>query len=368
VQVIYRYLDKLHKNQMKHVQNISYEHTLKILDHQISIVFYDVTTMYFEIEQEDDLRKIGFSKDGKSHNPQIVLGLLVAKHGYPLAYDIFEGNKFEGHTMMPIIKSFKERYKIENFIVVADAGLLSNQNIIELEENGFEYIIGARLKNTSQKTRDAILGLKLTNGQSSVIQESASKRIIVSYSTTRSKKDKFNRNRGIEKLRSQIKKGKLTKSQINNRGYNKFLDIKNVIEIQINEEKIKQDEKWDGLKGYMTNSKLDSDTIIENYGYLWQIEKAFRIAKTDLKVRPIYHRAQKRIEAHICIVFASYKVYKELERQLYDKQSKLSPEKVIEIAKTINVITVTNPNTKEKFSKTLILKEEQKELLKLFDI
>jgi hypothetical protein len=103
VQVIYRYLDKLYKSQKETVQKISYNHTLKILDNSINIVFYDVTTMYFEIEAEDELRKTGFSKDGKHQNPQIVLGLLVARNSYPLAYDIFEDNKFEGHTMMPVL-------------------------------------------------------------------------------------------------------------------------------------------------------------------------------------------------------------------------------------------------------------------------
>lgn len=107
---IYRYLDKLHKSQKETVQQISYQHTLKILNNDISIVFYDVTTLYFEIDREDDLRKTGFSKEGKHQNPQIVLGLLVSTGGYPLAYEIFEGNKFEGHTMLPIIDAFKLKF------------------------------------------------------------------------------------------------------------------------------------------------------------------------------------------------------------------------------------------------------------------
>ncbi len=113
--------------------------------------FFDVTTRYFEVESEDDLRKTGFSKDGKHQNPQIVLSLLVSKNGYPLAYDIFEGNKYERHTMIPIINGFKEKYKIKNFIVVADAGLLSNENIVVREKGGSEYILGARLIKRNKK-------------------------------------------------------------------------------------------------------------------------------------------------------------------------------------------------------------------------
>ncbi len=136
VQVVYRYLDKLYNKQKEQIQDISYRHTLKILKGDISIVFYDVTTIYFEAESQDELRKTGFSKDGKHQNLQIVLGLLVSKGGYPLAYDIFEGKKFEGHTMLPIINAFKKKYNLNQLVVIADAGLLSKDNIKELQQGG----------------------------------------------------------------------------------------------------------------------------------------------------------------------------------------------------------------------------------------
>src|SRR5690606_39235015 len=136
----------------------------------INVVFYDVTTVYFEIDNEDELRKPGFSKEGKHQNPQIVLGLLVSKNGYPLAYDIFEGNKFEGHTMLPLIDEFKEKYNLEQLIIVADSGLLSNQNVIELQEKNYEFILGARIKNESKSIKQKILSLKLENGESTIIK------------------------------------------------------------------------------------------------------------------------------------------------------------------------------------------------------
>ncbi len=368
VQVIYRYLDKLYTKQKATVQKISYDHTLKILNETIKVVFYDVTTMYFEIEAEDELRKTGFSKEGRHQNPQIVLGLLVARNGYPLAYDIFEGNKFEGHTMMPVINGFRKTYNIETFLVVADAGLLSNDNILELEQNGYEYILGARLKNASEAIRNAVVALQLIDGESIIIKdENKNNTVVVSYSSARAKKDAHNRDRGVEKLQKQIKGGKLTKKQINNRGYNKFLQIKDKVEIVLDTDKVKDDAKWDGLKGYITNTSLSKEDVIENYGHLWQIEKAFRVAKTDLKVRPMFHRAKRRIEAHICITFAAYKIYKELERQLKLKKSDLSPGKAIDIAKTIMSVRVIHPISKEQFLKTLYLKDEQKKLAQLFN-
>lgn len=362
---VYRYLDKLYHSQKESVQQISYEHTLKILDSDISIVFYDVTTVYFEIDQQDELRKTGFSKDGKHQCPQIVLGLLVSKGGYPLAYDIFEGNKFEGHTMLPIIESFKEKYKLPKLVIIADSGLLSSANVEELMNKDYEFILGARIKSESQKIKDKILSLELSPGQSAIIKK-GTLNLIVTYSDDRAKKDRYNREKGLRKLEKQIRTGRLTKSQINNRGYNKYLKMDGEIKLTIDKEKYLQDAQWDGLKGYLTNAQLSKDQVIENYRQLWHIEKAFRVAKSELKIRPVYHRLQRRIEAHICIAFVAYKVYKELERQLKEKQSDLSPEKAIEIAENIYELSIKVPDSNENIKRLLLLTEEQNYLAKLF--
>lgn len=363
---IYRYLDKLHSSQKDEVQKISYEHTLKILNNNISIVFYDVTTLYFEIDKEDELRKTGFSKEGKHQHPQIVLGLLVSVDGYPLAYDIFEGNKFEGHTMLPIIEGFKEKYKLNQLVIIADSGLLSNDNIAELQNKQYEYILGARIKNESQSIKGQIMALSLDSGQSHILSKDDQTKLIISYSEARAKKDKANREKGLKRLEKQIKSGKLTKASINNKGYNKYLKLEGEIKISIDKNKFNQDGKWDGLKGYLTNTKLTKEQIIENYNQLWKIEYAFRVTKTDLKIRPIYHHLKRRIEAHICIAFVAYKVYKELERQLKLLKANLSPEKAIDIAKTIYSIKVQNPIAKQVITQTLLLNEEQKYLANLF--
>lgn len=363
---IYRYLDKLHSTQKELVQQISYAHTLKILNDNINVVFYDVTTLYFEIDQEDELRKTGFSKEGKHQNPQIVLGLLVSKNGYPLAYEIFEGNKFEGHTMLPVIDAFKEKFNIQQLVVIADGGLLSKSNVETLQKKGYEFILGARIKNEANKIKDKILALSLKNGESAVIRK-GSLRLIITYSDYRAKKDSYNREKGLRKLEKQIRRGKLTKSNINNRGYNKFLKLEGEISVAIDYDKLKQDARWDGLKGYLTNAKMNKNQIIENYRHLWQIEKAFRIAKTDLKIRPIYHRLQRRIEAHICISFVAYKVYKELERQLYEKKSSITANKAIEIAENIIEIEMTLPQSGKIIKRTLLKTDEQNYLNSIFD-
>lgn len=367
VHQIYRYLDKLHKTQKNQVQQISYAHALKVLSGDISIVFYDVTTIYFEIDDEDDLRKTGFSKEGRHQNPQIILGLLVSLGGYPLAYEIFDGKKFEGHTLLPVLNHFKEQYKLDKLVVVADSGLISQTNKELLEQSGYEYILGARIKNESTAIKQHLLSLSIADGELKVINKPEGSRLVIGYSLNRAKKDKANRERGLAKLEKKIRSGKLTKSSINNRGYNKYLKLDGQIQVSIDRDKFNQDNKWDGLKGYETNSKLAKEEIIANYNHLWRIEKAFRVAKHDLKIRPVFHRNKKRIEAHICITFAAYMIYKELERVLKEKGSLLSPEKVIEIAETIFALTIRVPATGEMLSKTIILSQEQKMIAELFE-
>ena len=364
---VYRYLDKLYNTQKEAVQQISYEHTLRILGGKISIVFYDVTTLYFEIDYEDELRKTGFSKEGKHQNPQIILGLLVSIDGYPLAYEIHEGNKFEGHTMLPVIDAFRTKYGLDKLIIVADSGLLSNDNIDQLNRKGYEFILGARIRNETKQFKDEILSLGLQNGQSMVIRKDDTQRLVISYSERRAKKDRINREKGLSRLQKKVKSGKLTKASINNRGYNKYLILNGEIDVKIDMVKYEEDGKWDGLKGYLTNTKLSKDEVIANYSHLWKIEKAFRISKNDLKIRPIYHRLQPRIEAHICIAFVAYKIYKELERQLKEKESALSPEKAIDIAKTIYSIKLETSANREVIEKTIILSQEQKYLAQLFN-
>jgi len=291
---------------------------------------------------------------------------LVSKGGYPLAYDIFDGKKFEGHTLLPIINSFKEKYQLEQLVVIADAGLLSNENIKLLIKNKYTFILGARIKNESKQMQKRILSATYKNGSSKLFDRNDNTRLIVSYSDSRAAKDAQNRERGLKRLEKQIKQGKLTKRNINNKGYNKYLKLAGDIHISIDYEKYTSDAYWDGLKGYITNSELSSNEIIENYHQLWQIEKAFRVSKTDLKVRPIYHRLPRRIEAHICLTFVAYKVYKELERHLQILKAPIKAKKAIEIAESIFQITVQLPQSKQIIKHNLILNEEQKLLQSIF--
>ena len=358
IDTVYRFLDKLNTELKEQVEQISYAHTLKVLEGKISVVFYDMTTLYFEAEDEDDLRKTGFSKDGKHSNPQIFIGLLVGTGGYAIGYDIYEGNIFEGHTLIPFLEKISAKFNLDKPIVVADAGLLSTENIKALEGKQYEYILGARIKNEPDKIKQQIFEYEFSNGQTICINKSETTRLIVAFSNKRAAKDQHNRKRGLQRLEKQIRAGKLTKSNINNRGYNKYLKMEGEISIQIDYEKFNTDAKWDGLKGYVTNAKLTNDEVIENYKSLWNIERAFRMSKTDLRIRPIYHRLKSRIEAHICISFTAYCIYKELERLLKEAKSNLSVKRSVELTHNMYQITYMLPQSKH--TKSILLQMDDK--------
>lgn len=321
-----------------------------------------MTTIYFESSQTDELKETGFSKDGKHQHPQIFLGLLVGTDGYPIGYDIFEGGTYEGHTLIPILEKFEQRFKLDKPIVVANAGLLSSKNIEALKANGYTFILGARIKNESKNIKDQIKGFNLQDGQIEKVNKPDDTVLFISYSTKRASKDLSNRERGLKRLEKSLKAGRLTKSNINNRGYNKYLKMEGKIKIDIDYEKFKNDSTWDGLKGYITNTSLTGSEVIDNYNNLWKIEKAFRISKTDLKIRPIYHRLHDRIEAHICISFVSYLLHKELEKALNENNTGISINKAIKAINKMYEIVVDH--------KRILLKnnETQQEIIDLVNI
>ncbi len=364
---IYRYLDKLYNSQQELIQKISVDHTRKILGNNIGLLFYDVTTLYFEANQGDDFREGGFSKDGKHSNPQVVLGLLVSKDGYPLSYSIFGGSQYEGRTMLPLVEDFISRFKLEDFVIVADSGLLNGTNITLFESFGYKYIIGARIKNESNSIKKWILSLEKVDGELNEYPKAANTRLIIGYSEKRASKDRYNREKGIKRLEKQFKKGSITKENINKRGYNKFLEITSDVKVKINQEKIEEDKKWDGLKGYITNTSLPAKQVYEQYRGLWIIENAFRLTKGKLEIRPIFHFTERRIEAHVCICFVAYKVYKELERILKLNGVGISVEKVLNIAKTIATIKLKLPKSKETITRTMFLTPQQKSISKLYE-
>lgn len=272
------------------------------------LLFYDVTTLYFEAFEEDELRKNGFSKDNKSGQPQILVALMVTKEGFPIAYEVFAGNTFEGHTIIPVVKNLISKNNVKAFTVVADAAMISTENIQALKESGINYVVGARLGNLSNELVAAIdKKISRQDGTSTRIKTDNGY-LVCSYSSVRHRKDKYELEKQIEKAKfiidhpSKNKKLKFTKSTGQ--------------KIELNQKLINKTEKLLGIKGYYTNleqSVADNKTIIERYHELYKIEQAFRISKSDLQTRPIFHFKEEPIKLHLLICFIALVVSKHME-------------------------------------------------------
>ena len=364
IKQIYRFLDTLYQDDIKEkIEDAVYNYTLTKIDSQIIVSFYDVTTLHFESESEDDLRKIGFSKEGKLARPQIQLGLFTTLEGYPLSFEIYDGKKYEGHTLLEALINFQTRFNLKNKpIVVADRGMLNDSNIAFLEKNGYKYILGAKIKMLPNIIKEKIENLIFLNDNvthqidiNKTIKYTKNnekysldiyQRLILSYSSQRAKKDKYLREKALEKLKSKIEYSKnLTKNDLKLSHYAKYLDLNNdcKVEFKLNTQKVTKDSKLDGIKGYITNDKnLSHKQIISHYQNLWHIEKAFRISKTDLHIRPIYHRLENRIKSHILISFIAYAIYIEFEIKTRDlkKEYKISYKILRDLIKHIFAIKI----------------------------
>ncbi len=276
-----------------------------------TLLLYDVTTLYFETDKpDDDLQVRGFSKDDKSKQPQIVIGLLVTQQGFPLIHEIFKGNLFEGHTMLSVIKKFQMKYATEKLIIVADAAMLSQENRNNLEKEGYQYIVGARLSNTKPGFLKAMLdNLPKQDGSTIRLPSSdATYEVVCTYSEARYKKDKREMERQIEKAKTLIARQEAGRRI-------KFVKKENATYL-FDEALKRKTESLLGIKGYCTNvpkSVLPDNQIVSYYNSLWHVEQAFRMSKSDLRTRPIFHHSHDAIRAHILICFMALMIGKFIE-------------------------------------------------------
>ncbi len=326
---VYRMMDKIDDKISDQIQKNAYHIALKLFNDKIDVIFFDATTLYFESFTEDELKQNGFSKDHKFNQSQVVLSLIVTKDGLPLGYDVFPGSTYEGTTLVNALDKIKQQYQIDKVVFVADAGMLQEKNLKLLEDADYEYIICARLKNLSKIWKSEILSHNFEEEKIKDFTFNAERRLILYHSKERAKKEKKDRKKAIDKLLKKLKKSKNPLNLISNYGYKKYIKINRKAEIEINEDKLLKEAKWDGICGLFTNSKnLSKENAIKHYRGLWQVEESFRITKHDLKVRPIYHWTPQRIKAHIAISFMSFCCVRLLEYRLKIQYTKLSPKEI----------------------------------------
>ena len=319
---IYKFMDGLDKGELMCVLSAHAQRLSQQLEAQaIAVVFYDVTTLYFETDQEDSdeagqpgLRRQGYSKDHRNDLPQVVVGLTVDCRGFPLDFQVYEGNVYEGGTLLEGIRSAACSLSLapSEVTVVADAGMLSKKNAADLESEGYRYIVGARLRAMSASIIKRMLdGNYEATGSQEIALGAAGQRLIVTYSDKRAARSRRSRQRLIEKLRAQIQRGQaLRKSKYVSLAEGKTLHA------SIDQAKVDEDARFDGLKGYVTNTTLAPAAVVEKYNSLSNVEKSFRMSKSDLQARPAFHYRKRRVLAHLLICVCALGVLKELERQI----------------------------------------------------
>ena len=270
----------------------------------LTLVLYDVTTLYFETQKEDSYRKSGLSKERRLE-PQIVVGLLVDQTGFPLSVQSFEGNTAETKTILPVLEEFRLEHHLPRVTVVADAAMMSRTNLTTLAEAGYTYIVGSRLT----KIPYAIAEYQQSEGSLPdghiVVDSHPDYRIIYQYREKRAALDL----RNIEK---QITKAERIVSGQSPAHRSRFVTVKTK-EKRLNRKLIEKTYALVGVKGYVTNLPAPDDQIIAAYHQLFHVEASFRMAKSDLKARPIFHRKREAIEAHLTIVLAALAVGRRME-------------------------------------------------------
>jgi transposase len=316
---------------------------------KVTLLLFDVTTLYFEsfIDDEDTkdesddssvnvklgLRRHGFSKDCKFKETQVVLALAASSEGIPLWYELFPGNTAESTTLKNMIEDMSSRIKADEVFVVADGAMLTKENRSILNEAGTGWILGASVKKLAQGYQEQALDIEgfseLDEGRKyRVINLESGNTLIVTYSEKKAKKDVYDRDRAIKKLLKRLdKRGEISgKTAIGNRGVSKYIELSDGtgdIKYKLNKEKIEKEARFDGLHGVETDRRVetyeDVKEVLSAYGNLWHIEDCFRVSKSDLKIRPVYHWTERRIKAHVAICFLALLMERYLECQLLEK-------------------------------------------------
>lgn len=356
---VYRLLDKMDDEAIERLNRIALQQATDLLGKPVSVLFYDCTTLYFEAFTEDELRQKGFSKDHKAQETQVLLAVMTTAEGLPVGYEVFPGATFEGHSLIPVLTALKARYTLDKVVFVADRGLFAEDNLQFLEDSGFQYVVGARIKNLPSALTKEILDvqnyhpLTLADSSNTDTVKAATfthkeRRLIVSHSATRARKDQEERATALEKLSKKIRKSSDIKGFVGHS--RKYLTQTGDATVAIDETKIQQAARFDGLAGIVTNAREPVETLLAHYHGLWHIEETFRISKHDLKIRPVFHWKPARIKAHLAICFAALVCVRHLTYRTALQYQRLSPEVIRRELTHVQISVLKHAKTQRRYA------------------
>ena len=336
VQRIYRMMDRLDEKEIESMKDLAAGAARRLLPEPTSVVFFDCTTLHFESVDADGLREFGFSKNGRHARTQVLLALMAASDGLPIGYEVFPGSEYEGKSLIPSLENMRKREGIETAIHVADRGMFGEANLKDMEERNLQYIVGARLKSLPKDLKERILDLGAYNpvggseGLRSAEFEHKGRRIVVGWSRKRAKKDAADRKKAVDKLVRKLGRSANPAQALSGRGFGRFVKLTGKARLEVDETKIKEAARWDGLKGVVTNAPdMGHSELFARYRELWRVEESFRITKHDLKVRPVFHWKPDRVKAHIAIAYMAFACVRHLAFRIAQRQGeRMSPERI----------------------------------------
>jgi transposase len=363
LQHIYRTMDVI-ESLNETIQKQAFECTRRASEGVIDCFFFDVTTLYFESIEQDELRDFGFSKDQKYHTVQIVLALVIDSQGIPLAYETFKGNLAETKTLIPVLDNLRKRFSINNVTVVCDRGLASRPNVEALQSNNFHFVIASKLKSMSKKLcLNDLSKYAPLPGQENIAKEDrilfyttphpqyTDTTLVSTYSPSRAWKDKDDRERLLEKLKKKILPSdeSSVKNVVSNSGYKKYIKVAQGSSVELNKESIAKAAAWDGFHGIAVSnsSGLSAEQALSRYRDLWHVEEAFRVAKCTLKTRPIFHWSPHRIRSHVLLCFINLFLERFLELLLRQKNIYLTPDRIRHALAQVHTTVFTDATKRE---------------------
>ena len=316
VNKIYKGMDRLTGEVIQKIKDYVYQNTLHCLKQErVNVLFYDLTTVYFENNNPSDLKEFGFSKDGKSQHVQISLAFIVTEKGLPIGYEIFKGNVFEGKTLLPVLEELRKRYPIEKVTLVADSAMFSASNLDSLSQNQFDYIVSARIKNVKALLQKTILSpdgyVAMDDDLRYKMISLNGRSLIACFSEKRAAKDRYDRERSLKNLEKLI--GTSVKGKLRGALKKPYITLSQQSTIILDSAKLAEQQRYDGYFGFYTNTQLSAPEVVHLYRGLWQIEQSFRITKHNLSIRPVYHYTDRRIKAHFAICFLALALIRTVE-------------------------------------------------------
>jgi transposase len=374
LEMIYRMMDKVFPK-INQIKKMTFEKTRSLFPERMDLVLFDVTTLYFESIEVDELRNFGYSKDHRFNTTQVVLALATNQDGLPIGYELFEGNKAEVGTLSKAIESWKTIFKIDSVCFVGDRAMFSKDNIALLESLGHHYIIAAKLKSLPDNLKNAILDEKhykptvLNNEFAWVGQfEYQGQRLITSYKSRRAMKDLKDRQHVLDKVKKTIGKKSNPKKLITNQGVKKFVNVSEDATVTLDENKIEKSAQWDGLHGIITNIKDEVPSIlISRYARLWVIEESFRLNKYTLEMRPIFHWSSQRIHAHIAICYMAFSVLRQMQYRINLTQ-KISIETILDELLNVQATIFIDKRTKDRYRVPGSYSNDARKIYKAFEL